>query len=132
MLKKKINFHINLSADFETNQLIPLLALLNNLTANAVESINENGEIHLDIREESPHICFVIKDSGKGIAEEDVSIIFEPGYTTKFDDEGVAATGIGLSHVNEIVQKLEGQIQVETSGKGTVFQIRIPIKNIRK
>ncbi|MED3571080.1 ATP-binding protein [Cytobacillus praedii] len=132
LLKKKIIFYINLSANFETNQLIPLLALLNNLTANAVESINENGEIHFDIREESPHICFVIKDSGKGIAEEDVSIIFEPGYTTKFDDEGVAATGIGLSHVSEIVQKLEGQIQVETSAKGTIFQIRIPIKNIRK
>ncbi|WP_313799985.1 ATP-binding protein [Cytobacillus sp.] len=132
MLKKKVTFYVNLTADFETNQLIPLLALLNNLTANAVESISENGEIHFDIKDESPHICFVIKDSGKGIAEEDVSIIFEPGYTTKFNDEGVAATGIGLSHVSEIVQKLEGQIHVETSNKGTVFHIRIPVKNIRK
>lgn len=132
MLKKKITFYVNLSADFETSQLIPLLALLNNLTANSVESITETGEIHFDIKDESTHICFVIKDTGKGIAEEDVSIIFEPGYTTKFDDDGVAATGIGLSHVSEIVQKLEGQIQVETSTKGTVFQIRIPIKNVRK
>lgn len=132
LLKKKITFYVNLSTDFETNQLIPLLALLNNLTANSVESITEHGEIHFDIKEDSTYVCFVIKDSGKGIAEEDVSIIFEPGYTTKFDDEGVSAIGIGLSHVKEIIQKLDGQIQVETSCEGTAFRILIPAKNLRK
>ena len=75
---------------------------------------------------------FIIKDSGKGIPKEDISIIFEPGYTTKFNDQGVAATGIGLSHVQEIIQTLEGQIQIETSGNGTIFQIQIPTENIRK
>ena len=59
-------------------------------------------------------------------------VIFEPGYTTKFNDQGVAATGIGLSHVQEIIHTLEGQIQVETPEKGTVFRIYIPTKNIRK
>ena len=49
-------------------------------------------------------------------------IIFEPGYTTKFNDHGVAATGIGLSHVQEIIHTLEGRIQIETSEKGTIFK----------
>ena len=53
--------------------------------------------------EESNYTYFSIKDSGKGIPEEDISIIFEPGYTTKYNDKGVAATGIGLSHVKEII-----------------------------
>ena len=74
----------------------------------------------------------MIKDSGKGIPKEDVSIIFEPGYTTKYNDQGVAATGIGLSHVQEIIQTLKGQIRSETPEIGTFFEIRIPTKNITK
>lgn len=132
MLKKSISFHFTSSVDFETDLHIPLLALLNNLTANAVESIKNKGNIILAVFEESEQTCFIIKDSGKGIPKEDVSIIFEPGYTTKFNDHGVAATGIGLSHVQEIIQTLKGNIQLELPGEGTIFHIRIPTKNIRK
>lgn len=132
LLRKNITFHMSTSIDFETNQQIPLLALLNNLTANAVESILNQGEIDFEVFEESEHIYFIIKDSGKGIPKEDISIIFEPGYTTKFNDRGVAATGIGLSHVQEIIQTLEGQIQIEAQGSGTIFKIQIPTNNIRE
>ncbi|MBS4179164.1 sensor histidine kinase [Lederbergia citrea] len=132
MLRKKISFHLLMSIDFETDQQIPLLALFNNLTANSVESIENNGEVDLEIFEESAHTCFVIKDSGKGIHSEDISIIFEPGYTTKFNDFGVAATGIGLSHVHEIIRTFEGHIQVNSLGEGTIFVIKIPTRNIRK
>lgn len=132
LLNKNIAFHFATSIDFETDQQIPLLALLNNLTANAVESIVENGKIELTISEQSGQICFVIKDSGKGISEGDAPIIYEPGYTTKFNDQGVAATGIGLSHVIEIISSLEGQIQMDSSAEGTVFQIQIPAHTIRK
>ena len=45
LLKKNITFHLSISIDFETDQHIPLLALLNNITANAVESIADKGEI---------------------------------------------------------------------------------------
>ncbi|MBU8880419.1 ATP-binding protein [Bacillus sp. FJAT-29790] len=132
LLGKKIIFNQSMSNDFETDQQIPLLALLNNLTANAVEETLENGTIDIDIIEEFEHICFIIKDSGKGISEEDLSIIFEPGYTTKFNDHGVAATGIGLSHVRDIVNSLEGQIHVESKAKGTIFTVQIPTRTIRK
>lgn len=132
LLKKNIIFHVSTSIDFETDQQIPLLSLLNNITANAVESIMDQGEITFEIVEESAHVCFVIKDSGKGIPKEDVAIVFEPGYTTKYNDQGVAATGIGLSHVQEIIHTLGGQIQVETPLKGTIFRIHLPTKTIRK
>ena len=49
LLKKNIHFHLSMSIDFETNQQIPLLALLNNLTANAVESITSKGEIDIEV-----------------------------------------------------------------------------------
>ncbi|KAB7704145.1 ATP-binding protein [Bacillus aerolatus] len=132
LLRKKITFDLSMSIDFETDQQIPLLALLNNLAANAVEAIANKGDIELDVFEESAHTCFIVRDSGKGIPREDLSIIFEPGYTTKYSDHGVAATGIGLSHVQDIVLTLGGQVQVESLSERTIFRIQIPTNNIRK
>lgn len=132
LLRKHIHFSISTTSDFETDQQVPLLALLNNIVANAVEAITDKGEIHISMYEESNYTYFSIKDSGNGIPEEDIPIIFEPGYTTKYNDKGVAATGIGLSHVNEIIQTLAGDIRVEAMKKGTVFQIQIPTNNLRK
>ncbi|MBS4192050.1 sensor histidine kinase [Bacillus sp. FJAT-49705] len=131
LLGKKIIFHFKLSTDFETDQQIPLLAILNNLTANAIEAIEETGNIHIEIFEESDYTGFIVKDTGKGISEEDLSFIFEPGYTTKYNDHGVAATGIGLSHVQDIVHSLKGQITLESSTKGTTFSLQIPANNLR-
>ncbi|MBS4209135.1 ATP-binding protein [Bacillus sp. FJAT-50079] len=132
LLGKATTVTLLMHTDFETDQQVPLLALLNNLVANAVESITNNGHVDIHIFEELTYTHFVIKDSGKGIPSEDFSIIFEPGYTTKFNDQGVASTGIGLSHVREIVQTLEGSIQVNSSNDGTTFHVQIPTKNIRK
>ena len=131
LLKKNITIQLSMFVDFETDEQIPLLALLNNLMANAVESIVNTGEIVFEVFEEAEYTCFVIKDSGEGILTKDVSLVFEPGYTTKFSRQGVAATGVGLSHVQEIIHALEGQIQIEVPEQGTIFRIKIPTENIR-
>ncbi|MCM3637244.1 sensor histidine kinase [Sporosarcina luteola] len=126
LLKRTVNFRLTMTVDYETDQHIPLLALLNNVTANAVESITHTGTVDIRIFEEADDLRITIRDTGKGIRKEDIPILFEPGYTTKFNEQGVAATGIGLSHVQQIVQTLQGEIHIETPEKGTVFQIRIP------
>ncbi|MGE7624241.1 ATP-binding protein [Viridibacillus sp. NPDC096237] len=132
LLGKHIAFNVNASTDFETNQQIPLLAMLNNLVANAVEAIGDHGEILIELFDTVDVTCFIVSDSGKGVPKEDFDIIFEPGFTTKYNKHGVAATGIGLSHVREIVQTLEGDISVEKFESGLIFHIEIPTKNIRK
>ncbi|HHY72127.1 MAG TPA: ATP-binding protein [Bacillus bacterium] len=132
LLKKKIIIHRTITIDYETEQQIPLLALLNNLVANAVEAIDLKGEIYIEIKQDSANTSFIIEDSGKGIRKKDLPIIFEAGYTTKFNEEGVAATGIGLSHVQEIVQMLKGNIEIDTMEMGTVFRICIPTEMLRK
>lgn len=132
LLNKKITFHTLIRTDFQTNEHIALLALLNNLTANAIEAITKNGEIHISIDSNPNETYMIIKDNGPGITKDILPIIFEPGYTSKFDLEGVAATGIGLSHVSEIVvSRLEGFIQVESEPGQTVFQITIPTNTIQ-
>ncbi|WP_277584036.1 sensor histidine kinase [Psychrobacillus antarcticus] len=132
LLKKQIVIHSTISIDFETEQQIPLLGLLNNVVANAVEAIFYNGEIYINVYEESHNTWFVIKDTGKGISKEEQEIVFEPGYTTKFNDQGVAATGIGLSHTREIIHTLEGHIQIKSLKKGVIFKVNIPTKNLRR
>ena len=132
MLKKNITFNLSISIDFDTDQQVPLLALLNNLAANAVESIEDMGEITFELFEKAGYTCFFITDSGKGFPKDDVSVVFEPGYTTKFSEQGVAATGIGLSHVKEIVNNLGGEIHVETANPSMIFQVSIPSEKIRK
>ena len=132
LLKKQIVIHPTISIDFETEKQIPILAFLNNVVANAVEAIFYNGEIYIDVYEESHNTWFVIEDTGSGISKEDQAIVFEPGYTTKFNDQGVAATGIGLSHTQEIIHTLEGHIDINSLEKGVIFKINIPTKNLRR
>ncbi len=134
MLGKQIQFTLNMTSDYTTASYTPLLTLLGNLTANAVEVIKGKGSITLDVHEEGDYTVFTVADSGGGIKDRDRELRFEPGFTTKFDQEGVAATGIGLSHVQDIVDLFAGQITVEPVSElgGARFQIKLPASGLRK
>ncbi|MFD1773564.1 ATP-binding protein [Paenibacillus rhizophilus] len=134
MLGKHISFTRQLTSDYATVSYIPLLTLLNNLTANAVEAIKDKGTIYLNVYEKEDMTVFTVTDSGGGVKERDRELLFEPGFTTKFDDEGVAATGIGLSHVQDIVRLFEGEITVNNAphAGGAMFKIAIPTKKLHK
>ncbi|QDQ00640.1 ATP-binding protein [Lysinibacillus fusiformis] len=131
MLGKDIQFKINFDIDFPTEEHIALLALLNNLTANAIEAIEEYGVIAIAIQQQEDDTVITVCDNGKGIPQNELSIIFEPGYTTKYNVEGVAATGIGLSHVAALIAKLNGSITVESNDQKTMFKIIIPTQTIQ-
>ena len=66
----------------------------------------------------------------EGIEEDMLDYIFNPGFTTKFDERsGVPSTGIGLSHVQGMISELGGNISVSSQKDGeTVFEIIIPKK----
>lgn len=130
MLGRNVMFHVEQSVDFYTNQHIPLLAVLNNIVANGIEALEGQGTIELTIFEKDHNVYFIIQDDGKGIPQEDLDIIFEPGFTTKYNEQGVAATGIGLSHVLEVIQTLQGHIKVELPQQGTIFIVDIPMQMI--
>ena len=132
MLNKRVELKTTQTVNFILSQQNPILAILNNLVANAVEAIEVSGMISMSIWAEGNMIHFKVQDNGTGIKEEDMDIIFEPGFTTKYNQQGVAATGIGLSHVKEIINMLEGEIRLEDQADGTAFHIRIPKKNIEK
>ncbi|MEF2966473.1 ATP-binding protein [Paenibacillus sp. M1] len=134
LLGKEIAFEQTVGADYRTPLFIPLLALLNNLVANAVEAIERKGTVILRIDEFRGLTRFVVQDDGRGLDEADREIVFEPGFTTKFDDEGASATGIGLSHVRDIADSLGGSITVSNppKGKGTMFTVSIPTISLKR
>jgi two-component system sensor histidine kinase YcbA len=134
MLQKTIVIENEVTANYVTPHYIPILTVLNNLVSNAVEAIDQNGTINIQVIEEEQEIVFIVSDSGKGIAGQERQIIFEPGFTTKFNEVGIAATGIGLSHVRDIVHSFGGLVEVGSSEEtiGAKFVVRLPITSLKK
>ncbi|MBQ0138255.1 MAG: GHKL domain-containing protein [Kurthia sp.] len=132
-LNKEVTIIFTSTVDFVVAEKMLLMAIINNVISNAVESIEQYGRVQLHVIEEKENIQFSVADSGKGIEVEDLAIIFDAGFTTKYSEKGVAATGIGLSHVQEAIKQLNGHINVTSKkGEGTLFIIKIPRINIEQ
>jgi len=95
-----------------------------NLLVNASQSIEGEGEISISTYEKNQNLVIEIEDTGKGISNNNLNCIFEPGFTTKKTGDG---TGLGLSIVNQIIEDHDGGIEVESEiGKGSIFRIYLP------
>jgi two-component system NtrC family sensor kinase len=103
-----------------------LQQVLLNLLNNSVDAMNPSGgHIRIATRLSENHIVLDLTDNGIGIAEANLSRIFDPFYTTKPVGQG---TGLGLSICYGIIQKLGGKIQAQSAkGKGTTFTIFLPV-----
>jgi len=96
-----------------------------NLLTNAIHAIDGEGEIHLRTFQENNWIVMEIRDTGRGIPEDKLAHIFDPGFTTKGSGVG---TGLGLSIVYQIIQDHDGQVQVDSEpGQGSTFRVYLPI-----
>ena len=96
-----------------------------NLMLNAADAIGaEGGNIRAVTRlGASNSIEFLLVDSGRGIAAEDLPRIFEPFFTTK----GNQGTGLGLAVSWGIVEAHGGTLEVQSEiGKGTTFTLQLP------
>lgn len=104
-----------------------------NLFVNSIDAMPRGGKILIRVkRPKTPlrndAIEITISDTGDGIPPEIIKKIFEPFFTTKKSK----GTGLGLSIVHRIVDNHGGIIDVKSRrNKGTIFTIRLPIKNKR-
>lgn len=95
--------------------------VIENLTKNAVDAMDGQGEITYKVEERGKTVRIDISDTGKGIAKSKFKTVFNPGYTTK--ERG---WGLGLSLVKRIVESYHGGkifIKCSEQGKGTTFRI---------
>ncbi|MFK4392293.1 histidine kinase [Bacillus sp. AFS026049] len=129
-LGKVITFTLHIDDDHPPYHVYMVLSLINNLLANAVEAIEEEGYVSLHVKRKDQFVEFCICDNGPGIAPKRKEIIFTAGYTKKFDAAGNPSTGIGLSYVKQTVEKFGGHIRLMDTYKETVFIVGIPIDAI--
>ena len=95
--------------------------VIENLLKNALDAMEGKGHIKVDIREEKNTVIIDVTDTGKGIAKQNISKVFKPGFTTK-----KRGWGLGLSLSKRIISQYhKGEIFVKHSepGKGTTFRI---------
>jgi signal transduction histidine kinase len=101
-----------------------LKVALAHLLRNSLEATAAQGEIHMSTSLDQNHATLVIQDSGKGMAPEVVTRVFEPYYTTK-----VGGTGLGMVFVRQIVDEHRGTINLESEvGVGTTVTIKLPVR----
>lgn len=96
-----------------------------NLIINAIQSISEQGCVHVSSRYDYQKHCavVVIADNGSGIAPDILPRIFDPFFTTKEN-----GTGLGLAVVYRIMESWGGLINVESSlGQGSQFTLTFPV-----
>lgn len=83
------------------------------------------GRLNVATRAAAHHVEIDIGDTGAGISDDMLPVIFDPFVTTKASD---AAGGIGLTIVRQIVERLGGQVRVRSkAGAGTVFTVALPV-----
>ncbi len=133
ILGKKIDFHINIQGDHLPYRTLVLLSIINNLVSNAVEAIKKEGVITINIDRNPAQLIVRVSDNGPGIPEKNKDLIFQPGFTTKFDRDGNMSNGIGLTHVKKVIEDLNGYIALknpDTLSGNTTFHIVLPLDGI--
>ena len=114
--------------------------ILSNLMVNAYQAMPAGGALQVSsalLLEPDPRIAgpagtlqIIVSDSGAGISEQILDKIFEPFFSTKSPKDG---TGLGLTNVRELVEHLNGRIDVQSrEGRGTSFAILLPAEVDRR
>lgn len=94
-----------------------------NLLNNSADAVGDKGRIILSVKKTGRDISFLVADTGKGIAKDNLEKLFQPFFTSG----KIKGTGLGLAVVQDIIKAHNGTIRVKSRlGCYTCFLIRIP------
>lgn len=106
-----------------------LILAVHNLLDNAIKFTHPGDTIEMRAFEDSSNIVIEVADTGPGIPEDEIPYVWEELYRGE-GARGTQGSGLGLALVKAIVSRHEGQIILRSRpGEGTVFTIRLPIKD---
>ncbi|MEK4029841.1 sensor histidine kinase [Pseudobacillus sp. FSL P4-0506] len=127
--EKKVAFEIDsqsyLDALPDHIKLSELTLILGNIIDNAFDAVSSEKEpiINFFATDIGEDIIFEVSDNGGGIKQEELSLIFERGFTSK---EGEVPSGYGLANADQAVKELEGLIEVHSEPGNTIFTVYLP------
>ncbi|MDD3809139.1 MAG: ATP-binding protein [Erysipelotrichaceae bacterium] len=105
--------------------------LFNNLISNACKYNKDNGKVDIKVMEQDTYINIIVSDTGRGIAKNEISRIFERFY--RIDDgrdKETGGTGLGLAIVKHIAAHYKGVVTVNSViGEGSKFVVNLPKKS---
>lgn len=102
--------------------------VFSNIITNAVEAIRGSGTIGISGSYGKSYYLLHITDTGVGMNNDDLRIIFTPYYTTKSTEKNF---GLGLAYCKNVVTKHNGNITAKSKqGKGTTVTIAFPLRRV--
>lgn len=128
--------HIKLSTDIDTDKdktlaidVEKIERVFFNLLSNAFKYTPDNGRINVGVAISDDKCEISVKDTGRGIAAEDLGNIFDRFY--QVDKVHPNGSGIGLSLAKAFVELHQGSISVESKpGEGSIFRVVIPVHHV--
>ncbi|MEX2374942.1 MAG: ATP-binding protein, partial [Dehalococcoidia bacterium] len=142
LVPERIRLRVACSGDTTVVRADPgqLHQVVMNLVMNAVDAIEEDGSISIEVEpvelhtsdtreipwhvEPGPYVRLSVQDTGSGVSPEVLKHVFEPFFTTKPEGQG---TGLGLSTVYGIVKQSGGHIFLDSEpGHGSTFRVLLP------
>ena len=129
---ERVSFDLDLAPDLPETSLDPgqIQQVLMNLFSNAADAMNEarraDPRIAVRTRFQGEEITVLVEDTGPGIPEKVLPVIFEPSVTTKKEGHG-----FGLSTCYRIVKNHGGRISATNTPKGARFTFTIPLERNR-
>jgi signal transduction histidine kinase len=100
-----------------------LLQVTSNLVENALRLTPRGGVVRVSADPEA----LVVEDTGPGLSKEDLPRAFERFYLhSRYSSDRPVGTGLGLSIVKELIEGMDGTVDVEITPSGTRFTVRLP------
>ena len=126
--RKQIRLHLDVDNLKGSHEMIAdqekISRIVFNLLSNALKYTPAGGEIFVSLKNEGANLRLDVKDTGKGISQDEADKIFERFFQAKGAASG---TGIGLALVKSFVELHHGEARVESElGKGSDFIVVIP------
>ncbi len=105
-----------------------LTRIMNNLLSNAIKYGKTDGEVIVRANLEGSDLKLSVCDDGQGIPKKEQKRIFKRHYRMK-QHRDVTGMGIGLSYVSDLLEALNGTIEVESAeGRGSCFSVSLPVQ----
>lgn len=128
--RKQIRLHLDVDDLKGSHEMIAdqekISRIVFNLLSNALKYTPAGGEIFVSLKDEGANLRLDVRDTGKGISQDEADKIFERFFQAKGAASG---TGIGLALVKSFVELHHGEARVESEpGKGSDFIVIIPRK----
>jgi signal transduction histidine kinase/CheY-like chemotaxis protein len=105
-----------------------LQQVLVNLLTNGVKYNRPGGTVSVQARQEGERVMLEVRDTGRGMSQEQLAHLFEPFNRLGAEQTGVEGTGIGLVIVKRLLELMDGELEVRSEpGQGTRMRCWLPV-----